>query len=170
MATSALQAAGRGRTHRAVITAVLLLGVGTGCASVPGSSEYLAGQAGPAPPTFSATTDAAAPAAPATPAPAPAAAAPSAAAAAPAAQPGSVVITIDNFAFSSGEVSVPAGATVMVDNRDGANHTLTATDRSFDTGNIPGRSMGTFTAPSKPGTYPYLCTIHPFMTGTLTVT
>ncbi len=50
------------------------------------------------------------------------------------------------------------------------NHTVTATDGSFDTGNIPGNAHGMFTAPSKPGSYPYKCAIHPFMKATLTVT
>ena len=67
-------------------------------------------------------------------------------------------------------LTVPAGAVVTVDNQDGANHTLTAADGSFDTGNIAGHATGTFTAPTKPGNYPYKCAIHPFMTGTVTVT
>jgi plastocyanin len=79
-------------------------------------------------------------------------------------------ITIDQFLFSPATITVPAGATVRVDNQDGANHTVTALDASFDTGNIPGKSMGTFVAPRTPGTYPYKCAVHPFMTGTLTVT
>nr|WP_271417100.1 cupredoxin domain-containing protein [Streptomyces lienomycini] len=57
-----------------------------------------------------------------------------------------------------------------VANDDTTTHTLTAAeDNAFDTGDIaPGRSA-TFTAPSKPGDFPYDCTIHPFMKGTLTV-
>lgn len=83
---------------------------------------------------------------------------------------GATTVVIQNFLFAPDTLTVPAGATVTVINQDGANHTITANDGSFDTGNIAGKATGTFTAPSKPGTYPYKCAIHPFMTGTLTVT
>lgn len=79
-------------------------------------------------------------------------------------------IAIGNFLFMPETLTVPAGAVVTVTNADGANHTVTAIDGSFDTGNIPGHATGTFTAPTKPGNYPYKCAIHPFMTGTVTVT
>lgn len=79
-------------------------------------------------------------------------------------------MVIKNYLFAPVTLSVPAGATVMVDNQDSSNHTVTAPDGSFDTGNIAGNATGRFTAPSKPGSYPYKCAIHPFMTGTLTVT
>ncbi len=78
-------------------------------------------------------------------------------------------ITIKNFSFH-GDLTVAAGATVTVHNSDGAGHTFTAKDKSFDTGPIdPGQSK-TFTAPTKPGKYPVTCTFHPSMSGTLTVT
>jgi plastocyanin len=76
---------------------------------------------------------------------------------------------IQNFLFAPEGLTVAPGATVTVVNQDTANHTLTEKDHSFDTGNIPGNATGTFTAPTKAGTYPYICAIHPFMTGTLTV-
>lgn len=116
------------------------------------------------------------PTAPSAPASAPASATAStgtttAAATAPATTPAAAnAVVIKDFAFVPEGLTVAAGATVMVDNQDGANHTLTATDGSFDTGNIPGRAKGMFTAPSTPGSYPYKCAIHPVMTGTLTVT
>lgn len=40
---------------------------------------------------------------------------------------------------------------------------------AFDTGDIAAGATVHFTAPSKPGTFPYRCNIHQFMTGTLTV-
>lgn len=80
-----------------------------------------------------------------------------------------VTVMIQNFLFAPEDLTVAPGATVTVVNQDTANHTLTAKDHSFDTGNIPGNGTGAFTAPTKPGTYPYICAIHPFMTGTLTV-
>jgi plastocyanin len=56
-----------------------------------------------------------------------------------------------------------------VRNNDTAPHTVTAKDKSFDTGTIDPGKTATFTAPTKPGTYDYICTIHPYMKGTLIV-
>lgn len=80
-------------------------------------------------------------------------------------------ITISNFAFS-GQLTVKAGATVTVVNNDSVAHTLTdKATHLFDTGNLPaGGGKGTFKAPTKPGKYPFGCTYHPNMAGTLTVT
>ncbi|WP_405679065.1 cupredoxin domain-containing protein [Streptomyces sp. NBC_01511] len=83
---------------------------------------------------------------------------------------GQTQVTIDNFKFQPASLTVAPGAKITVVNNDTTTHTLTATKgASFDTGDIaPGKSA-TITAPSKPGAFPYDCTIHPFMTGTLTV-
>jgi plastocyanin len=78
-------------------------------------------------------------------------------------------ITINNFAFSPSTLTVSPGAKVTVKNADSATHTLTASDKSFDTGSIATGASKTFTAPTKPGKYSYICTIHQFMQGTLTV-
>lgn len=84
---------------------------------------------------------------------------------------GGNAITIQNFAFSPADLSVAAGATVTVANKDSVTHTVTAGDspKSFDTGNIAAGATTAFKAPAKAGTYAYSCTIHPFMHGTLTV-
>ncbi|HMC68980.1 MAG TPA: cupredoxin domain-containing protein [Mycobacteriales bacterium] len=78
-------------------------------------------------------------------------------------------ITIKNFTFTT--ATVKAGSTVTVKNDDSTAHTLTSdTAGQFDAGTIsPGKSA-TFTAPSKPGAYPYHCNIHTYMKNTLTVT
>jgi len=78
-------------------------------------------------------------------------------------------ITIKNFTFTT--ATVKAGSTVTVKNDDSTAHTLASdTAGQFDAGTIaPGKSA-TFTAPSKPGSYPYHCNIHTFMKNTLTVT
>lgn len=83
---------------------------------------------------------------------------------------GATRITIKNFMFGPAALTVHPGAKVTVVNQDSTAHTVTATgDKEFDTGTIaPGRTA-TFTAPAKPGTYGYICSIHQFMTGTLTV-
>jgi plastocyanin len=78
-------------------------------------------------------------------------------------------ITISNFMFSPMRVSVAAGSTVSVTNKDSVAHTLTATGGQFDTGNINGGQTKTFTAPSKAGTYSYICNIHQYMMGTIVV-
>ncbi|WP_367318665.1 cupredoxin domain-containing protein [Streptomyces sp. HUAS ZL42] len=79
-------------------------------------------------------------------------------------------IVIENFAFTPANLRVHPATKITVVNRDSAAHTVTATgDKTFDTGNIAGNATATFTAPSAPGSYSYICTIHPNMKGTLTV-
>ena len=77
-------------------------------------------------------------------------------------------ITIKDFKFE-GPDSVPAGAMVMVVNEDDVAHDVTAEgDGGFVVELEPG-GTAMFTAPSEPGDYPYVCTIHPGMKGTLVV-
>jgi plastocyanin len=85
--------------------------------------------------------------------------------AAPAATAGK--ITIQGFKFGPDPSSAKVGDTITVTNQDGTDHSLTATDGSFDTGVFSSGSK-TFTV-SKAGTFAFHCKIHNFMTGTLTV-
>jgi plastocyanin len=78
-------------------------------------------------------------------------------------------ISISNFMFMPMSLSVSPGATVKVTNKDSATHTLTATGGQFHTGNITQNQTKTFKAPSKPGTYHYICNIHQYMMGTIVV-
>ncbi|MHB1486331.1 MAG: cupredoxin domain-containing protein [Acidimicrobiales bacterium] len=78
-------------------------------------------------------------------------------------------ITIKNFKFSPTPLTVQVGTTITVHNEDNTTHTVTATDGSFNTGNIAGGGTATFTV-TRAGTFPYICNIHQFMHGTLTVT
>lgn len=78
-------------------------------------------------------------------------------------------ITINNFMFNPAKLSVSPGATIQVTNKDSATHTLTATGGQFNTGDIKQGQTKSFTAPTKPGTYQYICNIHQFMMGTLVV-
>jgi plastocyanin len=80
-------------------------------------------------------------------------------------------IAIKNFAFVPAALTVKAGTKVTWTNQDSDAHTVTSTgsggplsSKAMDTGNT---FSFTFT---KAGTYKYLCTIHPFMTATVTVT
>ncbi|MFJ3217471.1 cupredoxin domain-containing protein [Kitasatospora sp. NPDC086801] len=100
--------------------------------------------------------------APATPV-TPAASRPSATAPSPGA------VAIGDFVFEPADLTVRPGAVVTVRNTDPVDHTLTAQDRSFDTGTIAPGASATFTAPAQPGAYAYLCTLHHFMRGILTV-
>jgi plastocyanin len=79
-------------------------------------------------------------------------------------------ISISNFMFSPMSLTVSPGATISVTNRDSATHTLSATGHQFDTGDIVQNQTKTFRAPIRPGTYHYICNIHQYMMGTLTVT
>jgi plastocyanin len=77
-------------------------------------------------------------------------------------------VIIKDFAFD-GPASVTPGATVTVKNEDTEAHTLTADGAGgFDVTIDPGTSAA-FTAPTKAGSYPYHCTYHGNMHGTLTV-
>jgi len=78
-------------------------------------------------------------------------------------------ITISNFMFDPMAASVAPGATISVTNKDSVIHTLTATGGQFNTGNIGANQTKTFTAPTKAGTYHYICNIHQYMMGTIVV-
>ncbi len=84
----------------------------------------------------------------------------------PAAQP--AVITISKFAYTVPE-SVSPGAMITVMNKDEEAHTVTAdSGDAFDDKATAGATTQ-FTAPSKPGSYPFHCTYHSNMHGVLVV-
>ena len=70
-------------------------------------------------------------------------------------------IEISDFTLAA--TPVAPGSTVTVANRDGEAHTVTATDGTFDSGQIPSGKAIAFIAPTVPGTYQIVCTIHPSM-------
>jgi plastocyanin len=76
-------------------------------------------------------------------------------------------LAIRDFTFAA--TSVAPGGLVTVVNDDGAAHTVTAEDGSFDSGDVRGGGTSSFPAPDEVGTYEFRCEIHPGMTGTLTV-
>jgi nitrite reductase (NO-forming) len=83
--------------------------------------------------------------------------------------PGSGLNTT-NIYYSPSTITVVVGVnnTVVWTNQDNMEHTVTAIDKSFDSGLMqPGQTFTwTFTSP---GTYTYYCTIHPWMRGTVIV-
>jgi plastocyanin len=83
-------------------------------------------------------------------------------------KPGQTQTAIDNFSFMPATVTVSAGTTVTWTNHDGVQHTVTAADKSFDSGAID--AGGTFSHQfTTPGTYAYHCSIHPTMTAQIIV-
>jgi plastocyanin len=75
-------------------------------------------------------------------------------------------VTVEGFAFTPASLTVPAGTTVVWTNKDGAEHTVVGTELSGQL--APG---GTYEKRfDTAGTYTYACTIHPTMTGSITVT
>ncbi len=83
-------------------------------------------------------------------------------------KPGPNEIFIQGMAFVPSTITVTTGTTVTWSNRDAVNHTVTSDTGLFDSGQIPkdGTYTHTFTTA---GTFPYHCTIHPTMTGTVVV-
>jgi plastocyanin len=81
----------------------------------------------------------------------------------------STAVKISDFKFTPNPLDVQAGARVTVTNDDSTAHTVTADDgHSFDTGTLGQGSSKTISV-TKPGTYPYHCSIHAFMHGKLIV-
>jgi plastocyanin len=77
-------------------------------------------------------------------------------------------VTIVDFAFDPDGLTVPAGTTVTFTNEDGATHTATADDESFDTGDLEQGDSSEVTL-DEAGEIAYFCLIHNYMTGTITV-
>jgi plastocyanin len=77
-------------------------------------------------------------------------------------------VTIEGFAFSPADLTVAVGDTITVTNNDGAPHTLTAEDGSFDTGRLDRGESAEITLTSA-GTFLFKCAFHPAMRGTITV-
>ncbi|CAN5549075.1 hypothetical protein BH23CHL10_BH23CHL10_00970 [soil metagenome] len=77
-------------------------------------------------------------------------------------------VEIADFAFAPATLTITVGDTVTWTNQDAVAHTATSTTGVFDSGDLEqGESYAvTFTAP---GTYDYLCTPHPSMTGRVVV-
>jgi cytochrome c oxidase subunit 2 len=83
-----------------------------------------------------------------------------------------------NPAYEPDSLTVKKGDTIAVENKDTTPHTVTngkaATDpnmgKLFDTSIItPAGSAQIATADVQPGDYPFFCSVHPYMTGTLKV-
>jgi len=80
----------------------------------------------------------------------------------------SAEVKIDNFSFGPATFTVPVGTTVTWTNHDDIPHTVVSTDKVFKSKVLDTDEKFSFTF-SKAGTYPYFCSIHPKMTGTVVV-
>jgi len=73
-----------------------------------------------------------------------------------------IAVTIQQYAYQPATLIVAAGSRLTFTNRDATAHTATSTSPPFDTGTInPGHSASVTL--TKPGTYSYICSFHPFM-------
>jgi len=77
-------------------------------------------------------------------------------------------VKIDNFVFGPQTLTVPVGATVTWTNSDDIPHTSVSTEGVFKSKVLDTDEKFSYTF-TKPGTYPYYCTIHPKMTGKIVV-
>ncbi|MEV5751115.1 cupredoxin family copper-binding protein [Actinoallomurus sp. NPDC052308] len=90
--------------------------------------------------------------------------------AAPAAAPVAAnSVSIKGFAFAPASVSVKAGTTVTWTNKDEEPHTVVANGGAFHSAALTPGGVFRYRF-TKPGSYPYVCSIHPFMRGTVVVT
>jgi len=84
-----------------------------------------------------------------------------------------VKVVIKNFKFIPANPDVKPGERIQVTNEDSIDHTFTAGPKqdsgAFNTGLIGTNQTKIIIAPQKAGMYPFYCTVHPFMTGMLTV-
>jgi plastocyanin len=85
-----------------------------------------------------------------------------------AAQAPALVVHMSGLGFRPATLTVHPGDRVTWLNDDLIVHTVTAADRSFDSGDVPGGKSWALIARKK-GTFHYACRYHPNMTGTLIV-
>jgi plastocyanin len=82
--------------------------------------------------------------------------------------PGTNEVWIQDMAFKPPTIIINAGTTIKWTNKDAVTHDVTSTTGLFGSG--PLNNGGTFSYTfSSSGTYAYYCTIHPSMTGSVTV-
>jgi len=75
---------------------------------------------------------------------------------------------IKGMSFTQPQIEIAVGTTVTWKNEDQLAHTVTATDKGFDSGMIEPGSGWSHTF-NQAGTFTYSCTPHPFMKGTVVV-
>jgi plastocyanin len=77
-------------------------------------------------------------------------------------------VDIDKFAFAPKEIIIAPGTTVVWTNHDATPHTIAASDKSFVSKGLDTDDKYEHTFEAE-GDFTYVCTLHPFMTGTVHV-
>ena len=82
--------------------------------------------------------------------------------------PAPTTITVKNFMFAPTSATITAGATVTWVNEDDEPHTVVSDTGTFRSGALDTHETFSFEF-DKPGTYHFICSIHPQMVGTVVV-
>lgn len=77
-------------------------------------------------------------------------------------------VKIENFSFGPASLTVAPGTTVRWTNGDDIPHTVVSEDVIFKSKALDTDEQYSYTF-DKPGTYKYICSLHPRMRGTITV-
>lgn len=77
-------------------------------------------------------------------------------------------VSIKDFSYGPSSITVHVGDTVTWSNAGPSEHTATASNGSFDTGILKKGRSGSHTF-NTAGTFNYICSVHPFMKGTVVV-
>ncbi|RJF97023.1 copper-binding protein [Noviherbaspirillum cavernae] len=77
-------------------------------------------------------------------------------------------VVIEALRYTPQTLEVNSGDTVIWRNKDPFPHTVTSEGRGFDSGEIADGKSWKFKASQK-GSFPYVCTLHPTMKGSLIV-
>jgi plastocyanin len=81
---------------------------------------------------------------------------------------GSATVEIRDFAFNPPELTVQPGTVVTWTNGDSETHTIESEGGSFSSPDLDSGATFSFTF-NEPGTFPYICSIHTSMHGTIVV-
>ena len=82
--------------------------------------------------------------------------------------PSATVVVAKDFMFSPGTLTVTAGSTVTWTNHDEEPHTVVSDTGVFRSGAMDTNESFSFKF-DKPGTFHFICSIHPQMVGTIVV-
>ena len=80
----------------------------------------------------------------------------------------SLEVQVDNFTFAPETLTVPVNSTVTWVNKDDLPHVIASDDGLFKSQALDTDDKYSYKF-SKPGTYPYYCSVHPKMVGKIVV-
>ena len=82
---------------------------------------------------------------------------------------GSPLVHVKDFSFEPQKLTVKAGTKVTWEFDDSAQHTVTAGNNAFSSGDLNNKATYSYTF-NTAGTYNYICSIHQYMSGSVIVT